>query len=548
MASFRRAAATWLAQRSLVRRTGMAALVCVGATVAACGGDSSTGTSASSGGKPTQTLTIGSNIACFQGLDVTTGFPGGRDLLITYEPLIRFRPDQDGALAPALATSWKVAPGNRSMTMTLRKDARFSDGTPVTAQAVKTWLDYRNTITSSPFNAVMGGKLKSTEVLDRHTIKVTTTQPNPNLPNAFSTAGSANWGFVVNPRAIATLKKNPRSDVLKQRSAGAGQYVMVSSETVLGDHCTYVPNRYYYDQSQIKWGKIVTKTIPDPNTLLAAVKTGQVDIADGDSSTVAAARAAGLKVVYSPGRTQGVAFFDKGGRLNPALADVRVRRALNYAIDRKTIASSLFGPDAQATSNPNPTADGDDPATRDYYDYDPEKAKQLLAEAGYPNGFTLTMIAQGPWIGSFKTTPMAQAVASDLAKVGVTVKLTSSPNSGADSAALASKRFESRSYIYGTNPTWIWYSVFMAPGGYYGDQHGWVDPVIKRLWERGAQATPEEGAAIWKQIMNRAIDQAYFVPVLSPGFYIYVSRRVDGVDSNDDAQSGLPVTWAPASE
>ncbi|HEU4720620.1 MAG TPA: ABC transporter substrate-binding protein [Gemmatimonadaceae bacterium] len=545
MASLRRVVASHRARWSRVRVVGVTSLTCLGMTLAACGGgDSDTGTGANTGGgsgKPTETLTWAANVNCFEGLDLGTGVPGGRDLLLTYEPLIRFTPQ--GELEPGLATSWEVAPGNKSITLQLREDARFSDGTPVTAEAVKTWLDYRNTI-AGPFDGTLG-RIEKVEVLGRHEVRITLVKPNPVFPRALSPAVGSNWGYVANPKAVAKAKANPRSDVLKKESHGAGAYVLVPSETVPGDHCTYVPNRHYFDQSRIRWAKVVTKNIPDSNTVLAALKTGQVDVGEGDSSTAPAAKAADLQVVYSQGRLQGITFFDKGGRLNPALADVRVRQALNYAVDRETITRSLFGPDAQPTSNPNPTSDGDDPETRDYYPYDPERARRLLADAGYPNGFTLRMSAPGAWIGPFKTTPLAQAVAGDLAKVGVRVELSSSANITADNADLASRRFEARSAIFGTNPTWVWYPLAMQPGGYLADQHGFVDPVTQRLWEQASVATEEEAAPLWKELVNRTIEQAYFIGVLSPGMYTYFGDRVGPVDAvQDGAQS--PLDWAPA--
>jgi peptide/nickel transport system substrate-binding protein len=538
--------ATSRARRTLMRTASVAALACVTVTAAACGGGDSdsggsTGTTAS--GRTTETLTLASNAWCSVTTDVTVGYPGGRENNLAYATLIYVEPD-GRTLQPGLAESWEVEPGNGAITFTMRPDAKFSDGTPVDAQAVKTWLDFRNTVVS-PYDPALG-RIKRVDVLDERTVKVTVKEPNPVIADAFSQVTGSNWGMVVNPKAIAKIKADPRSDYLKRNSAGAGAYVMVPSETTFGDTCTYVPNKHYYDQSRIKWAKVVSKNIPDANTLLAAARTGQIDIVEGDSSTADAARAAGLKVVFTPGRLQGVYFYDKTGRLNPALADVRVRQALNYAIDRRTITESLFGRDAIPTSNPNPTTDGDDPATFNYYDYDPEKARQLLAEAGYPDGFTMTLSAAGAFQGPYKTTPLAQAVAADLAKVGVRVDITSAATPGEDSANVASRRFDARSTIFGSNATWIWYGRAMVPGGFIADQHGFRDPELDKLWAQAARSTPEEAAPIWREIMNQTIEKAYFLAVMSPGWYAYVGDRVDGAEMLSDGAYGPLDGWTPS--
>jgi peptide/nickel transport system substrate-binding protein len=529
--------------RMRMRASGVAVSVCLALTAVGCGGGSDGG----SGGdgeptatKPTETVTVGNNLGC-TALDVAVS-TGGPDYEVAYEPLIRL--EQNGELAPGLATSWTVKPGNKTITFTLRENARFSDGEPVTAQAVKTWLDYRTTVVS-PLDNLMG-PIASTRVISKFVVEATLEAPNPNMAMGFSNAMGSNWGFVASPRAIAKVKADPKSKYLGRQTAGAGQYVLDRKQTVLNDHCTYVPNKYYYDQSKIKWAKVVIKNVTDANTMLAGLQTGQIDVGQGESSTAAAAEAAGLKVIHTPGRLQGIYFFDHTGKLAPPLADVRVRQALNYAIDREKIATALFGEDAQPTSHPNPNTDGDDPSFDTYYDYNPEKAKQLLADAGYPNGFSFKVEAPGAWIGSFKTTQLAQAVSKYLAEVGVKMEITATSSLAVWQEALASKTYAGGSVIWGTNPTWAWYGLAMAPGGPLADQHGWEDPVSKKLWLKGRSAPPEEAAEIWRQLIKRTIEQAFFLPVLSPGFYSYVSDRVSGVEAVLDGAFSPVDGWAPA--
>src|SRR5262249_38691930 len=139
-------------------------------------------------------------------------------------------------------------------------------------------------------------------------------------------------GYIGSPKALA----NPNS--LKTHTDGSGMYMVDPSETVPGDHYTFVPSPTYRDQSAIKFSKVVYKTISQPTTLLAAVQTGQLDAGFGDVSTVDKAKSAGLNVVTAPLGWAGMLFLNRGattqdGQPNP-LAKLQVRQALNYAVDR----------------------------------------------------------------------------------------------------------------------------------------------------------------------------------------------------------------------
>jgi peptide/nickel transport system substrate-binding protein len=138
---------------------------------------------------------------------------------------------------------------------------------------------------------------------------------------------------------------------------------------------------YYYHHAAIRFSKVVVRVIPSPASMLEAMTTGQVDVAQGTTSTADAAAAfAGIDVLYASQAVGGLWFLDRSGTLSPPIADVRVRRALNYAIDRRAITESLIGRYGEPTSEVI-TTDGFDPEFQDYYEYDPARARALLAEA-----------------------------------------------------------------------------------------------------------------------------------------------------------------------
>src|SRR6266511_3328682 len=297
----------------------------------------------------------------------------------------------DGSIGPGLATAWrylgtggrKKGPDagrgpNKDFEFTLRRNARFSDGTGVTAKAVKLWLEYFAK-GNGAFASLMG-PIQSIDTVGKWKVRLHLSSPNPVLPRVLSEL--YNWGAVSSAKAVA------EPSVLGTQTVGAGPYMLDPSETVTNDHYTLVPNPYYYDKSAIRFSKVVAKVIPTASSMLQAVQTGQIDVGQGASATADAAEASGLKVVHAPNGYAGFILADRKGAASKPLADVRVRQALNYAVDRKAVTSAVVGkwgtPLAEMSS-----ADGFVKKYANHYPYNPAKTKSLLAAAGYPNGFTL---------------------------------------------------------------------------------------------------------------------------------------------------------------
>src|SRR5690606_35509124 len=131
----------------------------------------------------------------------------------------------------------------------------------------------------------------------------------------------------------------------------------------------------------------------DATASLNAIKAGEangVKLANNDNLTEV--ESAGWTVNSNELDFQGLLLLDRAGTMNPALADVRVRQALNYAFDRSGLLTALQLDNGTVTTQVVPAgSDAYDPGLDDYYSYDPEKAKELLSEAGYSDGFTLEM-------------------------------------------------------------------------------------------------------------------------------------------------------------
>ncbi|WP_310462399.1 ABC transporter substrate-binding protein [Sphaerotilus sp.] len=299
----------------------------------------------------------------------------GTHLMPAYEPLIRVR--ADGSFEAALATAWEMSADSKEATFTLRKDARFSDGEPVTAEAARKSIEYwRNK--KGPFSVNLAN-VTSIDVLDTHRFKIKLSSPNPALLNLFE----AYWlsGDLISPKAL------DKPDQLGTQTFGAGPYKLDPAATVTGKTYTYVPNEHYYDKSRIQWDKIVLSVFEDQNSAIQAMKAGQVKLLVSDPVTGHANATKldkNMRIVSEPVQWSGLVIVDRDGTINPALKDVRVRQAINHAIDRKLIAKALLGHYADPSAQLQGKGFlGHDPANDTRYPYDPAKAKALLAEAGY---------------------------------------------------------------------------------------------------------------------------------------------------------------------
>jgi peptide/nickel transport system substrate-binding protein len=432
---------------------------------------------------------------------------------LSNEPLLIVNPGT-GAIGPGLATSYSyVGANNMAFQLTLRHDMRFADGTTVTSSAVKAWLEYFVKAGGPQVGQI---PIKSIAAPNEWTVRMTFTHPTPGVP--FLLSGIDNYGFVTGPKGLA----HPSS--LATTTDGAGPYELDPSESVAGDHYTFVPNKYYYDQSAIKWKKIVMKVIASPSTMLEAVQSGQVDVAIGDPSTAASAESDGLTVKYVPQGWTGITFTDREGKKTKPLGSLLVRQALNYAVNRKAITSAMLGKFGVPTDQWDST-DGFDPAYQNYYSYDPAKAKQLLAKAGYPNGFTLPIVDSGS--DNLKD-PLVRAVAQDLKAVGVTLQIKTDSTSPAFLQDIFSTKYGAWGNAWGAAPMSIFYDELFTPKASV-NPFGVNDPTMNQLAAQAAKAPPSEAASLWQKVSDRMVTQADMLAITEYPSLVYVRPNVGGV-------------------
>jgi peptide/nickel transport system substrate-binding protein len=512
-------------------RTGAAVLLAIAAgTLAGCG-NSGAGGASSSGAKPVLTMGLTNYTTT-----LNPAIAGGGDQMmpidLAYTSLIHLGPD--GSLGPGLATSWHyIGKTNTDFTLTLRHDARFSDGTPVTASAVKAWLDYAYFTVKGNITASL--KLQSVDTAGEWTVELRLSAPNSDVPYLLSEPNM--FGFIGSPKAIA------HASSLGSGTDGAGLYVAVPSQSIAGSTYVFKPNPYYYDQSAVHFSTVVVKIITSPTTMIEAIKSGQINVAAGDISTAATAQAAGLNVIAAPSDFVQILILDRGPKTpdgtaaNP-LASAQVRQALNYAIDRRAVTQSILGkygvPTVQLGS-----LDGFVPGIDNFYPYDPAKARAMLAAAGYPHGFTLNVTSET--IFGTVADPVLEAIAQEYRAIGVTLKITSTTTLPQYINEVLGGKYEAAGFIGTTSaPMSTWYSYFLAPKG-LENQHGWDDPTLDALYQKGeASLSPGQ---YWTAMTQRTVSQADEIPVFNYDAFWYTTKNIAGLAFSASSSTPYPSEW-----
>ncbi|CCG02613.1 ABC transporter substrate-binding protein [Blastococcus saxobsidens] len=507
--------------------------------LAACGGaDSSDGGTATGACGGSGALTLGLTSAPLS-LDPSAAANGNNSqwyITPAYAPLIRT--GENAELVPGLAEEWGyVGDENKTFELTLRPDLKFADGTPLTAQDVANSIEYFKT-GSGPGSGFFRNLTATAEGEDK--VVITSTEPDPSIPLLLT----AKWmgGSVISPAGLADPSQ------LASDTFGAGPYVLDEQQTVSGDSYVYTPNENYYDQDAIQYDEIVVKVIPDANSMAQALRSGQVDVVESEPATAASLEEAdGVSVVSAPVSVDGLYFLDWEGTVAEPLASLQVRQALNHAIDRESIVEAIYGeygiPVQQPTVPGDPTF-GYSEEANSTYDYDPEKARQMLADAGYPEGFEITSLVRANFAAEAK---MMQAVASQLAEVGVTLSLKPAQNTGAWVDDLVSGQYPMTAQVTSGKPAIMQIPYLFMPGGIMNPFNA-SNAEVTAAYQELQTAAPEDVPEAATQAIQTAVDQALMAPVVAvDDIFAYSDEKVAGVEFLGDTPTLSQMdTWTPA--
>jgi peptide/nickel transport system substrate-binding protein len=431
------------------------------------------------------------------------------------------KPMPGNPLAPSLAESWSVSPDGLAYEFVLRKGLRFHNGEPVTADDVKFSFErYRGAAATSLKTRVSG-----VDVIDARRVRFRLREPWPDFMTFYGTPATG-AGWIVPKKYVQAVG----DDGFKRAPIGAGPYRFVSFtpgvELVLEAF-----EQYWRKVPNVK--RLVFKVIPDEVTRLAALKRGEVDIVYSIRGELAKElqRTPGLAlkptVIPAP---FWLVFLEQWDPKSP-WHDQRVRLAANLAIDRDAInraetlgfskiAASIIPSSFEFFWRPPP------------YAFDPRKAKQLLAAAGYPNGFDA-----GHYYCDASYSNLAEGVVNYLGAVGIRTDIVP-----LERAAFFSQFHEKRlknivqvgSGAFGNAATRL--EAFVAAGGaYVYASYPDIDGLFR---EQAADTDRRRREATLQKAQQLMYEKAMFAPIWELGFLNGVGPRV--------AESGLGLIAAHA--
>ncbi len=321
-------------------------------------------------------------------------------LFPVYDRLIHMNPA--GEAIPGLARAWRFGPGGAYLELDLRAGVRFHDGEPFNADAVAANIEHAKTVLGSSVKAELK-QIRRVEIVDDLQVRLHLLQPDAALPLILSDRA----GMMVSPRALA-------DSGLDLKGVGAGPFKHV--EFLLGNRSVYMRNPDYWAPADAGVERLELVLIPDETTRLNAVRSGQVDGTTISTLQIEQARRYGLQVQTGVGLE---VVHMQLNRARSEFEDLRVRQALNYSIDRKAIIRALSFGYGEPSAHHFPSGYmAYDPATgADFYPYDPQRARALLAAAGLSDGFSFQLIV--PNIPSYM--PLFEVLQYQFAQVGIQV-------------------------------------------------------------------------------------------------------------------------------
>jgi peptide/nickel transport system substrate-binding protein len=319
------------------------------------------------------------------------------------ESLLNYDDQGTGKSVPWLATEWKISPDYSSVTFTLRKGVKFHDGTDFNAEAVKYNLDISRLGVRAELKPV-----SSIDVIDPYTIRLNLSTYEPAMIT--SLAGSA--GIIVSPTALKTM-----GDACATHPVGTGPFKFVSYQRDVS--LKFERFEGYWQEGKPYLDGIETVFIADSLTALASFKAGEahsigMSVAKDAYDIMKAGK---YDIIPLPSNIP--CLIGDSAHLSSPFADIRVRRAIAYAIDKEMISNALgwgFFPNTNQIAPPgvwyyNPAVVG--------YPFNPQKAKNLLSEAGYPNGFQTKIV----FSSGAANTDLFTAVQSYLSLIGIKMTL-----------------------------------------------------------------------------------------------------------------------------
>lgn len=432
-------------------------------------------------------------------------------------------------LTPELAEKWEYADGGKSVVFHLRKDARFHDGTPVTARDVKWSLDRAVSVGGFPSFQMKAGSIAKPDqfvVVDDHTFKLKLLRKDKlTLPDIAVPIPAIYNSKLVKKHATA---KDPWAlQWTKTNMAGGGAYKMISWKP--GQQTVYQRNDGWKSGPRPAIKRIVLREVPSAASRRALLERGDVDISfDLPPKDFAELEKSGKAKVVGV-LIENFYWYLSMNTTKPPFNNVKIRKAMAYAIPYDAIFNAVFfkrgrplyGASSEkvtSTAWPQPT----------YYKSDIAHAKSLMAEAGYPDGFKSTMSIN---IGTATVSePMALLIQESLSKIGIKIVIDKKPSS-AFRAAMVKKTMPMNLNNFGG---WLNYPDYFFRWTHHGsgplfNTSDYKNPKMDALIEAaGAASDKSKYDGLVKKMIQLSFDEAPNIPILQAYLDVAMKKNIKG--------------------
>jgi peptide/nickel transport system substrate-binding protein len=457
--------------------------------------------------------------------------------LNVYDTLVAHKsPKELTTFVPVLATEWKISPDGKEYTFKLRPNVKFASGNPLTAEDVKFSLTRLKNLKGNP--GWMMDPLKEVIVVDPMTVK---TVLNDSFADWFSVLSGPNAAIMDSKLArehgatdSATADKDDKAEEwLNQNSAGGGPFVLKGWQK--NNAVTMERNPNYW-KGPAKIAKIEARDVPSPATQKLQVENGDVDVALNITPDLTAGMKTNKNVKVLVGQSLDNMYMGLtvDAALHPALAKKEVRQAIRHAVSRDEIIKltngrAVIGPAVYPIGVLGLETQAD--ADRINPKFDLKLAKELLAKAGFPNGFKFPLkYGTGPSPAGITYESVAQIIQSDLKKIGIEVQLVPVEFMVMLTAYRAKTEVAVISY---NQPDYI------GPSDFTGQMilHTWAprlhydDPKAKEMAKAAdAEINAKKRSTMYKELLSYLVENGPYVNLVQGKAEVVVRPNIEGYE------------------
>ncbi|MBI4280252.1 MAG: hypothetical protein HY660_17510 [Armatimonadetes bacterium] len=478
------------------------------------------------------TLTVGS-LVDVESLDAHHHGTAHTHMMVSqiYEQLLDL--DPQGRYIGVLAESWNISNDGVTYTFRLRKNVKFHDGTPFTAEAVKVNLERVVDPATKARYAGRLGAMQSVQVVDDHTVAIRLRRKDILFLEALRSPA-----YIVSPAALRRHGKDYGT-----HPAGTGPFKIQSYAP--DDRLVLVRNEDYWG-GRPPLDRVVFRPVPEQATRLVELESGGVDVITDvphkDAKTLEARR---IQVLVTGGFQADYYVFNLK---RPPLDDVRVRKAINHAIDRDTLTRVVYrGYAIKSITGYPPNGWAINTAVKGY-DFDPERAAQLLQEAGWKPGAESIREKGGTRLRLHMPTPshqvlLAQLIQGQLRRVGIETRLDMTE------AATYWDAVRTGKFDLGYWVRFVGHAEPSAYFNYFDSKEHWFTmqqphPEIEALLNEGvATIDPAARKRIYDQVQRRIADEALVIWITHPKFLFALRPHVKGVVTPPSLRLWLHKAW-----